>query len=135
MHQQIRSTTAKSPPDLEAFLQVLADADPPITVVQVGGSDIELGGELAFSVSDADHERALSALAVAGYTTSVQVIEPIWVDLDDPFGLLQCIQTAKGRNTLTGQGIRDLAIGRARADGLVPVSVSFGARRDQSAEA
>jgi hypothetical protein len=134
MHQQIRSSTAKSPPDLAAFLAVLAAADPPVNIRLAGGSDVERGGEFAFAIDDHEDEAAEEAeierikriLTAAEYTFTVVEPHLCWVDPDEPGALLSCIQEANALYAGTGKRIRDLTSGKARdEDGFIPVQVYY----------
>jgi hypothetical protein len=131
MHQQIRSSTAKSPPDLAAFLQVLAEADPPINIRLAGGSDIELGGEFAFAVDDEieDMGRVEGVLAAAEYTFTVVEPELCWVDPDRPGSLLACVLAANEKNAGSGKLIRDISSGKPADNGLIPVQIYYEAPR------
>jgi hypothetical protein len=137
MHQQIRSSTAKSPPDLAAFLQVLANADPPVNIRLAGGSDIELGGEFAFAIEHEDEQQEEVELAriqqiLSDAEYSFAVVEPFlcWVDPDEPGALLACILEANAANAGTGKVIRDLSSGKPREeDGMIPVQVYYAEPR------
>lgn len=120
MHQQIRVVGAKSPPDLEAVLQVLADAG--INIIAVGGSNLEHGGELGFATEHEDQQKALDALTTAGYRPRVADVLVCWLT-NEPGSLLDCIRQAAESNRGTGKGIRDLAIGVPGPDGRIPVQV------------
>ena len=121
MHQQIRTVPAKSPPDLEALLQVLYDEG--VNLVSAGGSDLELGGEFAFSVSDEQHDQTLRALERAGYATRVVDLEVCWME-PKAGELLRCVREATALMATSGSVIRDIAIGEPNADGLIPVQIS-----------
>lgn len=121
MHQQIRAVPAKSPPDLEALLQVLYDEG--VNLVSAGGSDLELGGEFAFSVSDEQHDQTLRALERAGYATRVVDLDVCWMK-PKAGELLRCVRGATALMARSGSVIRDIAIGEPNADGLIPVQIS-----------
>ena len=65
MHKQIRVVPARSPADLKACLEVLAEAE--INITAAGGSNLEQGGEFAFMVTDGQEDRAIELLRAAGY--------------------------------------------------------------------
>jgi hypothetical protein len=72
MHVQARSEPALSPPDIVAFLQVLAaneelDRDD-INIEGVTGSAVEDGGRLVFTVTHGRAHEAHERLTEAGYT-------------------------------------------------------------------
>lgn len=121
MHLQIRAVPATSPPDLVAFLEVLANAG--VSLLSAGGSDLELGGEFAFSVDDRDYEKALDALHAAGYQTREIELEVCWMTPHREGELLRCVQEAAALNGKTGSVIRDIALGEPDKDGNIPVMI------------
>ena len=123
MHQQIRSTPALSPADLEAFLKVLAAKG--INIEAAGGSDIELGGEFAFSVADGGEKDALWELASMGYKVRLVSVHAYPVDPTREGELLRCVQDAKAQPDNEGKSIRDIAIGVEKATGQAFVQIYF----------
>jgi hypothetical protein len=120
VHQQIRTVPRLSPPDLAAFLKVLADAD--INIGGVSGSNVESGGEFAFAVEDGQEKAAMDALKAAGYKP--RILEPKRCLLEDtPGQLLACITDAISENQGTGRVIKDILVGANREDGKIVVQV------------
>ena len=119
MHQQIRTAPTQSPADLRAFLAVLKEAN--INIQAAGGSDIERGGEFAFSVADGTEDDVVALLQQSGY-------RPRKVDVDhfvvtnEPGELLACVTKVAATNARLGRVIRDLAVG-VDDDGAVVVQV------------
>jgi hypothetical protein len=115
MHQQIRTVPAMSPPDLQAFLALLANAG--INLEAAGGSDVENGGEFAFAVAHGQEDEAIALLEQAGY-------HPRLVDVDvfpvtnDPGQLLECVAKVAARNAHAGRVIKDIALGVPEDVGL-----------------
>ena len=126
MHQQIRLSTAKSPPDLEAVLRVLADAG--LNIRAVGGSGVEQGGELGLAVSHEDHAEAMRVLREAGYRPREVEVAVCLLDPETPGQLLACVRDVAKANKGKGHAIMDLAIGIPEPDGRIPVQV-FSSRR------
>ena len=60
MHKQIRSEPTKSPADVGAFLQTLADAG--VNIVAVGGGAIEHGGKVVIACHLGDRDDTDAAL-------------------------------------------------------------------------
>ena len=130
MHKQIRVVPARSPADLKAFLEVLAPAG--INIVAAGGSNVEQGGEFAFTVSHGQEADALNLLRDAGYQPreldeSVEsedgaVFTTCWMP-DNPGQLLACVTSVTDANAASGRVIKDLSIGAPRADGMIPVQI------------
>lgn len=120
MHKQIRAVPRRSPADLAAFLEVLADAR--INILAAGGGDLEFGGEFAFAVSHEEHDAAVAALE--GLYT-VRVLEPYVCEMEpQQVGeLLRCVREAQAQNLVTGSSIRDLSIGVPDDTGRVPVMI------------
>ena len=65
MHVQARSAPALSPPDLEAFLKVLAND---INIEGVSGCAVEDGGQIVFTVAHGQEAQAHELLTNEGYT-------------------------------------------------------------------
>lgn len=129
MHLQIRSVPAQSPPNLAAFLKVLADAD--INLAGASGSDVESGGEFAFAVEDGQEEAAMAALMAADYHP--RLVEPKICRLEDsPGQLLACITEAIAENEGTGRVIKDILVGAQKEDGMIVVQV-YSEELDQGA--
>ena len=120
MHQQIRTVPRLSPPDLAAFLKVLADAD--INIGGVSGSNVESGGEFAFAVEDGKEQAAMNALKKASYKP--RLVQPKVCLLEDtPGQLLACITDAISANQGSGRVIKDILVGANKEDGKVVVQV------------
>jgi hypothetical protein len=130
MHKQIRVVPAKSPADLMAFLEVLAAAG--INIDAAGGSNVEQGGEFAFTVTHGQEADALVLLRDAGYqpreledsveSETGEVFTTCWMT-DDPGQLLACVSSVTDANAAAGRVIKDLSIGKPRADGMIPVQI------------
>jgi hypothetical protein len=120
MHQQIRTVPKLSPPDLEAFLTVLADAG--INIEAAGGSDVEQGGEFAFAVAHGQERDAMAVLEAAGYLPRLVDVQ-LCALTDEPGQLLACITEARALNASTGMVIKDISIGRPDADGRIQVQI------------
>ncbi len=123
MHQQIRSTPALSPADLEAFLKVLAEKG--INIEAAGGSNIELGGEFAFSVAHGAEKDAMWELASRGYAVRLVEVHECPVTPGQPGELLRCVNEAKGLAENEGKSIRDISIGVEEATGQAFVQIYF----------
>jgi len=113
VHLQIRSVPRASPPDLERFLGVLADAK--VNLLAAGGGNLELGGEFAFA-PDHDHVgRAVDALTRAEYEFRVLDadkgdFELCWVP-NEPGALHACIAQVSAANVAAGRVIADVLVG------------------------
>ncbi len=130
MHLQIRAIPARSPADLMAFLEVLAQAG--INIEAAGGSNVEQGGDFAFAVTHGQEDEAIRILTDAGYQP-----RPIENDIanDDgsdvttcwmtnaPGQLLACVAAVTEANQLAGRVIKDLSIGAPDAAGQIPVQI------------
>ena len=132
MHQQIRTVPKLSPPNLAAFLKVLADAD--INIGGASGSNVESGGEFAFAVEDGQEQAAMDALFAAKYRP--RLVQPKVCLLEDtPGQLLACITDAIAENANTGRVIKDILVGANREDGKVVVQVYSEGPGDRPEEA
>jgi hypothetical protein len=130
MHLQIRAIPARSPADLMAFLEVLAQAR--INIESVGGSNVEQGGDFAFSVADGQEDEAIRVLEGAGYqprrfengvlNEDGAALTTCWVT-DAPGELLACVAAVTEANKAAGRVIRDLSMGKPGHDGLIPVQI------------
>jgi len=120
VHLQIRSKATKSPPDLRAFLEVLAEAE--INIVAAGGSNVEQDGEFAFAVDHDMEEQAVAVLEQAGYQPRIVEVGTWFID-NSPGQLLGCVTEASEANQLTGRVIKDLSVGMPDADGRIPVQI------------
>lgn len=130
MHKQIRVVPARSPADLQAFLEVLAAAR--INIDAAGGSNLEQGGEFAFAVTDGQEVDAIAVLRDAGYqprelddaveTEAREFFTTCWMT-DEPGQLLACVASVTTANAGSGRVIKDLSIGKPRADGMIPVQI------------
>lgn len=115
MHQQIRTVPAMSPPDLQAFLTLLASAG--INLESAGGSDIERGGEFAFAVAHGQEDEAIAVLEQAGYHPRLVEVESCTVT-NDPGQLLECVAKVSALNAQSGRVIKDIAVGAPEDQGL-----------------
>ena len=116
MHQQIRTPPTHSPADLRAFLAVLKEEN--INIVSAGGSDIESGGEFAFSVADGHEDYVIALLLEAGYNPRTVDVDH-FVVTDKPGELLACVTEVAAKNARLGRVIKDLAIGVDEKGGIV----------------
>jgi hypothetical protein len=122
MHQQIRMVVpSMSPQDVRGPLQVLADAK--ISLVAVGGSGVEHGGELALTVSHEQHDQALELLR--RFRPRVVEVKVCWLVPGEPGQLLACVEEARGESQWANKRIRDITIGEADPQGRVPVQLFF----------
>jgi hypothetical protein len=130
MHKQIRVVPARSPADLQALLEVLATAG--INIEAAGGSNVEQGGEFAFSVSHGQEADAIARLREADYqpreleefVESEDGAAITWCLMtDEPGQLLACVTSVTVANAAAGRVIKDLSIGTPRADGKIPVQI------------
>ena len=132
MHQQIRTVPKLSPPNLAAFLKVLADAD--INIGGASGSNVESGGEFAFAVEDGQEQAAMDALFAAKYKP--RLVKPKVCLLEDtPGQLLACITGAIEANQGSGRVIKDILVGANREDGKIVVQVYSEGPGDRPEEA
>jgi hypothetical protein len=108
MHQQIRSVPALSPPSVEAFLAVLAEAG--VNLLAVGGGDLESGGEIAIAVSHREQQAALDSLQAAGYAArEVDVDHQV---ISNRAGALHAfIAKVAAENERKGFVIKDITVG------------------------
>ena len=130
MHMQIRAIPARSPADLKAFLEVLAEAG--VNVVAPGGSNVEQGGEFAFTVDDDQEGDAIRALEAAGFqprrfeegiaSDDGAYLTKCWMT-NTPGQLLACVASVTEANQASGRVIKDLSIGVPREDGQIPVYI------------
>ncbi len=126
MHLQIRLKPATSPPDVEQLLRRLKDAN--VNLNGVGGSDVEFGGEFAFTVDHGHEERARAALDADPpykYRILEHDVDPelSLCMLDNvPGALHACLESIASANLDNGRIIRDLLIG-VPEDGRIPVQI------------
>ena len=132
MHIQSRARTAKSPPDLAAFLEVLADTTQnggAINIEGVTGSDIEVGGEFVFCVEDGREDDTRRALEAAGYNVTQTEVWHQALTSNSAGELLAAIQAASTVANGAHQVIKDVLIGQETGDGSTPgghfVQVAF----------
>jgi hypothetical protein len=127
MHVQARSAPALSPPDLVAFLQVLAADEQAgrdaINIEGVTGSSVEDGGRFVFTVTHGRAQEAHERLSDKGYvvewTTDLYAerIPPdqgsgvAQADPNQPGVLLGIVERAKGSVDAGGRGIDTVLIG------------------------
>jgi hypothetical protein len=137
MHIQAKSTTAHSPADLAAFLEVLArhEGSGPINVEGVTGCGVETGGGIAFALHHDQHEEGVQRLRDAGYT--VEETEDLYFEeipgaqlgMQDPNQhgvLLRIIQNAKTSQIAAGRPIDTVLIAaQTGSPGKFYVQVTF----------
>ena len=85
MHIQARATPAASPPDLETFLAILSEPEPPrepINIEGVSGDDLETGGSFTFSFDHNRESHVRAWLEEKGYT--VQFLEGNMGEIENP---------------------------------------------------
>ena len=125
MHKQIRVDPSLSPPDVGAVLALLAGHQ--INLVGAGGSNVEMGGELAIAVDHEQQDAAESLLTDAGYHFRVfdsetdPELKLCWLE-NEPGQLEACVAQAAEENLVSGRKIRDILIGVQTKDGI-PVQV------------
>lgn len=136
MHKQIRVDPRLSPPDVAAVLALLAGDQ--INLVGAGGSNLEMGGELAIAVDHDQQETAEGLLSNAGYSFRVfdsetdPELKLCWLR-NEPGQLEACIEGVAEENLANGRKIRDLLIGVQTDDGT-PVQVFSEHHQDASEE-
>lgn len=125
MHLQARARTQKSPPDVVAFLKVLAGVDPeadPINVEGVTGSGVEEGGHLVFAVTHGRERDAHDRLKKSGYRCQwtkdlyAEMIPPDQAanqdpDPNQPGVLLGIVERARGSGIAAERPIHELMLG------------------------
>jgi hypothetical protein len=121
MHLQVRSEPALSPPDLAAYLAVLANAG--INILAAGGSNLEHGGEFAFAVEDGTEEAAVDVLRAAGYRPRIVGVDLCWLTSDKPGQLLKCVDEVSRTNASSGRKIKDISIGVPDERGHIPIQL------------
>ena len=123
MHQQIRFVVpGSSPPDVRNPLKDLAEAG--ISVVAIGGSGVEHGGEIAITVSHDDHDRALNLLKK--FHPRVVEVKVCWLVPDQAGQLLACMEEARGEAKWANKRLRDISIGaETDNEGRIPVQLFF----------
>jgi hypothetical protein len=126
MHQQVRLSPALSPPDLARVLEIVADAG--INIVAVGGSNLEHGGEFAFSVADAaTTTKVFDLLRSKGYKPRLADVDLFWLT-NQPGQLLAKVREVAANNKASGKAIQDIAVGPPGPDGRIRVEI-YSARR------
>lgn len=126
VHLQIRSVPKASPPDLERFLGVLAEAE--VNLLAAGGGNLELGGEFAFAPAHDHVDRAVAALKKAEYTFRILDAEQgdfqlCWL-ANEPGALHACIARVSEENLAAGRVIADVLVGvEPDEEGRIPVQV------------
>jgi hypothetical protein len=118
MHLQIRAAPAKSPASLLDFLGVIERQG--INILTAGGSDLEQGGEFAFTVAHEQIADAMRALAEEGYRPSLVKVDSYWMT-NEPGQLRAQVAKVTEINAASGRAIVDIAIGPPRSDGQIPV--------------
>lgn len=124
MHQQVRLSPALSPPDLARVLEIVAGAG--FNIVAVGGSNVEHGGEFAFSVADAETQTVFDLLKSKGYKPRLADVELFFLT-DQPGQLLAKVREVAADNKAKGRAIQDIAVGPG-PNGQVRVEI-YSARR------
>lgn len=135
MHKQIRVDPSLSPPDVAAVLALLAGDQ--INLAGAGGSNLEMGGELAIAVDHDQFDAAVSLLTDAGYSFRVFDSETdpelkLCLLQNEPGQLEACVEAAAEENLANGRKIRDILIGVGTNDGI-PVQV-FSERHGNESE-
>jgi len=136
MHKQIRVDPSLSPPDVGAVLALLAGHQ--INLVGAGGSNVEMGGELAVAVDHEQFDAAVSRLTDAGYSFRVfdsetdPELKLCWLQ-NEPGQLEACVAEAAEENLAGGRKIRDILIGVQTDDGI-PVQIFSERHGNQSEE-
>jgi hypothetical protein len=121
MHLQIRTSPARSPADLLAFLQVLADAG--INIEAAGGGDVEGTGEFAMAVKHGQEEQAVAVLRDNGYVPRLVEVDTTALS-NEPGQLLEFVRSVTDNNiALGGRVIRDVSVGVPDADGRIQVQI------------
>ncbi len=128
MHMQIRLHPKASAPNVAKLLAFLAEKQ--VNLTGVGGSDVEFGGEFAFSVKDEEAEDVLKLLHDNHYR------DARLLNADDPTcgltlcevenragALSECLASASTDNLGNGRIIRDLLIQVPSDNGKVPVQI------------
>jgi hypothetical protein len=130
MHVQARTVPETSPPDLEAFVRVLSQPEPPrvpINIEGVSGANVELGGEIIFAVEHGREADAEAWLIEAGYAP--RFTEDIFAEEmtgNQAGQLLEIIGKAAETTRSRDRVIRDVLIGaKTGADGVFFVQVAF----------
>ena len=122
MHKQLRVVAVSSPPDVEKLLRRLKDAG--VNLGGAGGSNIEYGGEFAFSVDDADEAAAIEVLETHHYPYRLfeHDVDPeltvCWIE-NVPGALHECVSGVASANLESGRIIRDILIGLDGDRGIV----------------
>jgi hypothetical protein len=107
MHQQIRLVVPTgSPQDVAKPLRDLNRAG--INLISASGSNVEQGGEVAFSVDDKDIASAMQVLDA--YSPRLVDVKVCWLAPNKPGELLRCIETARRETKWANKAVRDIAI-------------------------
>ena len=138
MHIQAKSKAARSPADLAAFLQILADdvGNGPINIEGVTGCGVETGDGIVFAMSDEQHDEGVQRLRDAGYevdetedlyTEEVPITPTIGIeDPNQPGVLLRIIENAKASHEANGRPIDRVLVGmRTGMPGHIYIQVTF----------
>lgn len=129
MHIQFLSNAVASPQDVTLLFFRLAEAG--VNVAAVGGSNLELGGKVAFAVADDDVQSVRDVMTENGYQfDEINADDDPRLTLceltDDPGALHECLRLVTERNLAEGRVIRDIIVGLPRAahtPGTIPVQV------------
>jgi hypothetical protein len=125
MHQQIRMIVpGSSPPDVTKPLQILSRAG--LSLISIGGGDVENGGELAISVDDdkMDHAKQLLDAQYDG----VRIVDVLvcWLEPHGAGQLVSALAQAKRDPRYDGKAVKDVTITTEQDDkGRIAVQVYF----------
>ena len=113
-HIAPKLSAAKSPFDINEPLRLLAEANPPINLLGIGGSNVEFNGLLSVMVEeDDDVDRVVDIWKDAGYEHVRAYGEPDGVHLDYaedlPGGLLAALLRARRHHV--GGVVSDITVG------------------------
>ena len=112
-HIAPKVSAAKSPFDINEPLRLIAEANPPVNLLGIGGSNQEFNGLLSVMVEDEDVDRVIDIWRAAGYATARTYGEPDGVHLDytvdDPGGLLAAVR--RGRRHHPHGVVSDITVG------------------------
>jgi hypothetical protein len=138
MHLQVRCAPKLSPPDAEKALRAVMDAG--VNLRGVGGSNIELGGEMAFVPEEGDEQALLDALADY-HPRLFNAEEPgsqltLCIVDNRPGGLHDCLEEVAETNLSSGRVIRDILVGvpdsKQQKAGQIPVQIYSEEVRSQA---
>ena len=127
-HAQTKSDTSASPPNLEAFLDVLVSPNlqpaDRINIDGVTGCGAEGEGKIALAIEDGRIHEAHDRLTSQGYTLEWTTdLHVEFLSANQPGTLLSAIQHAKAANP--GRAIDSVLIGQERRGNKFFVQVTF----------